>query len=74
MTQGLCSEVQAANEPEQALGGFVLLAANLSLDKSLEGGGLGGCGLLALANLGNVALDVGFDGLEGSGSENVYER
>lgn len=74
LAEGLSSEIQAAREPEEALGGCVrLFLRELGADEGLQSVGVQGGGELAVAELFHVALHVGFDGFEGHAAEDVKE-
>lgn len=71
--QRLCGKVQAADQPQQALGRGVGFTGELVLAEGLQSGGLGGCGEEAGADLFDVAVHVVLDGGEGDGAQEVEE-
>lgn len=73
LAQGDAGELEATNQPEETLGGNVLLGGQLGLDELLKGGGLAGSSQLALADFLDVAAHVALDGTESNASKGIED-
>ena len=71
MSERLGREIEAPGEPQETLGGDVLFGLELVDDEGLEGLRVSGGSGLPVAQLLDVAVHVGFYGLEGCGAEDV---
>jgi hypothetical protein len=71
LAKGDAGELEATNQPEETLGGGVLLGLELVADKVLDVLGLEGSGEMALSELLDIAENVVLDGRKGNGAKGI---